>query len=169
MPEDITISVPKKLAKFIDSLVEEEYYSSREDYGRCAIELIGELYGYSKSRKGGKELVEIIKEVGLAPKQKIVKHPTQPQSIKKPVETKPKEKIPQLTPEEYDLIDLFAGSSFEFEEALHAKFTMEQMKQGKSPAPRADFIAKLEKLQEKGKIEKSYHNGKVVWKLLEKY
>ena len=176
MSEEIKLQVSVKLAQFIDKLTEEGYFNSREDFARSSVEILAQLYGLSKTSKGGKALLDVLADYQTAnatPAKKVqeAKKPISIQEASK-VAAKPlptKKASESLTPQDYDVIDLFAGLKFEFEDALHAKYTMELMKQAKAPLPKADFIAILEKLQANGNLEKSDHNGKVVWKLLEGY
>jgi len=81
--------------------------------------------------------------------------------LSKPIQPKPEAKgAPQqpkteeLTNVEYDIIDLFAGLTFEFEDTLHAKYTMELMKLAKPPVTKTQFITLLEGLVYKSKLEK---------------
>ena len=174
MPEEITVKVPTKLIEFIDKLTKDGYFNSREDFARCSVEIIAQLYGLSTTSSKGKSLLDILVDNG-----KIAQETTAKPTKKSPatnIKTSPKPvaaiKAVQeeaLSTEEMDLLDLFIGSKFEFEDALHAKYTMELMKLAKAPLPKSDFIKLLESLANKGKIEKSTHNKKTVWKVLERY
>lgn len=164
MPEEIDIKVPKKLAEFIDNLVKEGYYSSRKDFARSSIEIIAQLYGLPKTKKGGKSLLDVLGD-----------HKMQ---VEEPISTKTPQFIPSkvvamktetLTPVEYDVLDLFAGAKFEFEDALHARYTMELMKLAKAPLRKEEFLKLLDGLAAKKKIEKTEHIGKSVWKLIDSY
>lgn len=176
VPEEIKLQVPLKLAQFIDKLTEEGYFNSREDFARSSIEILAELYGLSKTSKGGKALLDVLadnqptKASSMKQVEEVKKPISQQEAPKEAAKPLPTKKVGEpLTPEDYDVIDLFAGLKFEFEDALHAKYTMELMKRAKAPLPKAEFIIILEKLQANGNLEKSEHNGKVVWKLLEGY
>ncbi len=164
MPKEIKLEIPNKLAEFIDSLIEEGFYISQEEFARSSIELIAQLYGLPKTKKDGKTLLEILDDK----KQQVVK--SEEVSI---LQTTPPKQVSietdTLAPEEYDILDLFAGVKFEYEDALYAKYTMELMKLAKAPIQKEEFINLLEGLASKKKIEKTGHNGKTVWKLLEGY
>jgi len=163
MPEEITLEIPSKLAEFIDSLIEEGYYKSREDFARSSIEIITQLYGLSKTKKGGKSLLDILSEN---------KQQDEKPGISKPNVTPSEQVTPKsdaLVPEEYDILDLFAGAKFEYEDALYARYTMELMKLAKAPIQKDDFLKLLDGLTAKKKIEKTEHDGKTVWKLIEGY
>ena len=171
MSEEIAVQIPRKLAEFIDELTKQGYFESRADFARCSLEMIGELYGLSKTAKDGKSLLDILVDKGKvdASKPKTVAT-TAPQ---KQIPTIPKQPQPSssdsLTNEEYDILDMFTGSTFEFEDALHARFTMELMKQAKAPMPKEEFVKKLEHLAVKKKIARTEHKRKAVWKLIDKY
>lgn len=176
VPEEIKLQIPVKLAEFIDKLTNHGYFNSREDFARCSVEILAQLYGLSKTSKGGKSLLDVLadnlqvttqpaKDIGLTKQAATIKKAP-------PVTPKPlpqKKSTDTLAPEDYDVIDLFAGLKFEFEDALHARYTMELMKQAKAPIPKEQFIKILEKLESNGNIEKSEHNTKIVWKLIEGY
>ena len=175
MPEEIKLQVPVKLAQFIDKLTSDGYFNSREDFARCSLEILAQLYGHSKT-SDGKALLDVIadyKSGSPQTKQKTTT-PSKPALKQEPPKTTPKPAPKQqsseaLAPEDYDVLDLFSGMTFEFEDALHARYTMELMKQAKAPLPKDEFLKILVRLQNNGNIEKSEHNGKVVWKLLEGY
>ncbi|MBD3189797.1 MAG: hypothetical protein GF308_04095 [Candidatus Heimdallarchaeota archaeon] len=150
--ETIDAKIPKKLAEFIDSLIKEGYFTSKEDFVKTAVGMAAELYGFSGTRKEGKTLLEAIRQAGGEP------------GTIKPVPVIPAIKTEPLTDEEQDVLDILTGSKFEFEEALHAKYTMDALRFGKSPLPLSEFQKLLEKLAEKGRIKKSKHENKVVWK-----
>jgi len=176
VPEEIKLQVPVKIAEFIDKLTKDGYFNSREDFARCSVEIVAQLYGLSKTSKGGKSLLEVLadnQQTGSKTTNKVAPtKQTAPIQKNAPVTPKPlplKKSTDALGSEEYDVLDLFAGMKFEFEDALHARFTMELMKQAKAPLPKEDFLKILAKLESNGNIEKSEHNKKVVWKLLEGY
>ena len=160
MPEEITCEIPKKLSDFIDDLIKQGYFNSRSDFARCSMEIIAQLYGLSGTTDSGKALLDFISsnKKGAAPK-------IEAKTIK---QSKSTTSSSALTAEEYDLLDMFAGLTFENEDALHARFTMELMKLAKAPLPKDDFINLLESLAAKEKIVKTTHNGKTVWKVLER-
>jgi Arc/MetJ-type ribon-helix-helix transcriptional regulator len=164
MAEDLTIKIPNKLAEFLDELVEEEYFTSRKDFGRCAIELIAEMYGFSGTSRKGKSFLEILTEnsAQLTVPQTASQQGGQQAAVGGELNIKAK----ALSPIELDVLDLFFGSTFEYEDALHAKYTMELMKVGKGPMPKDQFLSVLEGLASKEKIEKGEHAGKVIWKVL---
>ena len=167
MPEEITVKVPNKLAEFIDKLTEQGYFDSRDDFARCSMEMIAQLYGLAKTSKDGKSLLDVLSDNGKLSTSKIEeKAATLP---KGPSPTAIAVKAEALNAQEYDIIDLFAGGTYEFEDALHAKYTMELMKQAKAPLPKDQFIELLEGLVSKGKLERGEHSGKVIWKIIDKY
>ncbi|MCK5183037.1 MAG: hypothetical protein KAQ95_01940 [Candidatus Heimdallarchaeota archaeon] len=165
MSEEIVIKVPKKLAEFIDNLKKEGYYSSRKDFARSSIEIVAQLYGLPKTKKGGKSLLDVLgdnkMQVDEPVKTKPPQQPFPPKIVTQKAET--------LSPEEYDVLDLFAGAKFEFEDALYARFTMELMKLAKAPIQKEAFLKLLGGLAAKKKIEKTEHSGKSVWKLIDDY
>ncbi|NHJ47864.1 MAG: hypothetical protein FK733_08760 [Asgard group archaeon] len=168
MPEEITAQIPKKLADFIDKLIEEGYFESRKDFARCSLEIIAQLYGLSKTSKSGKSLLDILVDNGKSiPSSESKLKPVEAAPVK--TQTTAPVKLGSLTPIEYDLLDLFAGATFEFEDALHARYTMELMKVGKPPLPKDEFIKLLEGLVNKNKLERTEHNEKIVWKITDKY
>ena len=176
VPEEIKLQVPEKIAEFIDKLTKDGYFNSREDFARCSVEIVAQLYGLSKTSKGGKSLLDVLadnQQTGSKATNKVAPtKQTAPIQKTAPVTPKPlpqKKSTDTMGSEEYDVLDLFAGMKFEFEDALHARFTMELMKQAKAPLPKEDFLKILAKLESNGNIEKSEHNKKVVWKLLEGY
>ncbi len=164
MSEEIIIKVPKKLAEFIDSLKKEGYYSSRKDFARSSIEIVAQLYGLPKTKKGGKSLLDVLGDNKMQVDEPIktkTPQPIPPRVIAKKVET--------LTPEEYDVLDLFAGAKFDYEDALYARYTMELMKLAKAPIQKEEFLKLLNGLATKKKIDKTEHSGKIVWKLIDSY
>ena len=164
MSEEIVIKVPKKLAEFIDSLKKEGYYSSRKDFARSSIEIVAQLYGLPKTKKGGKSLLDVLGDNKMQVDEPIktkTPQPIPPRVIAKKVET--------LTPEEYDVLDLFAGAKFDYEDALYARYTMELMKLAKAPIQKEEFLRLLKGLTTKKKIDKTEHSGKIVWKLIDSY
>lgn len=169
--EEIKVQVPKKIAEFMEKLTKEGYFNSKEDFARCSIEIIAQLYGLSETISGGKSLLDVLVDNGKATKTATTMTMSKP--VQKPaVETSAQmaqKQSSELSPEELDIIDLFVGTKFEYEDALHAKYTMELMKMAKAPLPKDQFIEKLEGLAEKGNIERSEHRGKIVWKILERY
>jgi len=164
LPEEIIIQVPKKLAEFIDKLTKEGYYNSRKDFARSSIEIIAQLYGLPKTKKGGKSLLDVLGDNKMQIEEPEITKTPQP--IPPKVTTK---KAETLTPEEYDILDLLAGVKFEFEDALHARYTMELMKLAKAPIRKEEFLKLLDGLAAKKKIEKTEHSGKSVWKLIDSY
>ncbi len=168
VPEEIKLQIPVKIAEFIDKLTKDGYFNSREDFVRCSVEIVAQLYGLSKTSKGGKALLDVLadnEQTKPAKKVEATKRTT-------PITPKPlpkKKSSELLSADDCDVIDLFAGMKFEFEDALHARYTMELMKQAKAPIPKEQFLGILAKLQANGNIEKSEHNKKVVWKLIEGY
>ncbi len=176
MPEEIKFQVPVKVADFIDKLTKDGYFNSREDFVRCSVDILTQLYGLSKTSKGGKSLLDVLsdnKQTEAKTTKKV--EPTKQTTTTKKVTSFTPKPLPKkksteaLTQEDYDVLDLFAGMKFEFEDALHARFTMELMKQAKAPIPKEQFLKILAKLQAKGNLEKSNHNNKIVWKLIEGY
>lgn len=165
MSEKISIEIPKKLAEYIDKLTEQGYFNSREDFARCSLEIIAQLYGLSKTASKGKSLLDI-----LVDNEKVT-------TISKPTTTTtklipPKQtaiKTDTLTPVEYEILDLFSGTTFEYEDALHARYTMELMKMAKAPLPKEEFLKLLQELADKKKIERTEYNEKIVWKVIDKY
>lgn len=151
--ETINTKIPKKLSEFIDSLIEEGYFTSKEDFVKTAVGMAAELYGFSGTTKDGKTLLEAIRQAGGGGTTTLPQQPVIPSIKREP-----------LTDEEQDVLDILTGSKFEFEEALHAKYTMDALRFGKSPLPLSEFQKVLEKLAEKGRIKKSEHDNKVVWK-----
>jgi len=172
LSEKITIEIPVKLAEFIDTLAKEGFFISREDFARCSIEIIAQLYGLSKTSKGGKSLLDVLIDNG-----KIDALPSSVEKQTSPIQKTTSSQIPpkldsgeSLSTIEMDILDLFVGGAkFEFEDALHARYTMELMKLAKAPIAREEFIAHLESLAKKGNLEKTDHSGKTVWKILESY
>jgi len=171
------INIPKKLADFIDKLTERGYFNSREDFARCSLEIVAQLYGLSGTAKGGKSLLDVLMDNGHVVKTSG-KGTTSEQSGSTGSTKTPRSQTAsiqgvrsegQLTALEYDILDLFSGATFEFEDALHARYTMELMKQAKPPMPKKEFIKALETLAEKKKIERTEHKGKVVWKVIDRY
>ncbi|NHK30144.1 MAG: hypothetical protein FK730_02245 [Asgard group archaeon] len=165
MSEKISIDIPKKLADFIDKLTEQGYFNSRDDFARCSLEIIAQLYGLSKTATKGKSLLDVLIDngkVSAVSKPAVVATKTTPpiQMLKK---------TDDLTPDEYDILDLFSGAKFEYEDALHARYTMELMKMAKAPLPKEEFLKLLQGLVKKKKIERTEHNEKIVWKLIESY
>lgn len=172
MSEKITIEIPAKLAEFIDKLAKEGYFVSREDFVRCSIEIIAQLYGLSKTSEGGKSLLDVLTDNGkIAIASSPVEKQTSPIQKATSSQTPPKlDSNNSLSTIEMDILDLFVGGAkFEFEDALHARYTMELMKLAKAPVARDEFISHLESLAKKGKLEKTDHSGKTVWKILESY
>jgi len=164
LSEEVTIKVPKKLAEFIDNLTKEGYYNSRKDFARSSIEIVAQLYGLPKTKKGGKSLLDVLGDNKMQVEEPVITktpQPFPPKTAAKKTET--------LTPEEYDILDLFAGAKFEFEDALHARYTMELMKLAKAPIRKEEFLKLLDGLAGKKKIEKTEHSGKSVWKLIDSY
>ena len=172
MSEKITVEIPIKLAEFIDKLSKDGYFKSREDFARCSVEIIAQLYGLAKTSEGGKSLLDVLSDngkLGSKPaleKKSVTISKAPPQEI--PAKTS-HQSSEELSTIEMDILDLFVGAKFEFEDALHARYTMELMKLAKAPITREDFIKNLDELAKKGKIEKSEHRNKIVWKLLEGY
>ncbi len=164
MSEEIVIKVPKKLAEFIDSLKKEGYYSSRKDFARSSIEIVAQLYGLPKTKKGGKSLLDVLGDNKMQVEEPVVTKPPQP--LPPRVVAK---KVEALTPEEYDVLDLFAGAKFDYEDALYARYTMELMKLAKAPIQKEEFLKLLKGLATKKKIDKTEHSGKTVWKLIDDY
>lgn len=165
MSEKISIEIPKKLAEFIDKLTDQGYFSSREDFTRCSLEIIAQLYGLSKTATEGKSLLDILidnSKVASISKTKLAE--TKPDALKDITQ-----KSDTLTPVEYDILDLFSGATFEYEDALHARYTMELMKMAKAPLPKEEFLKILQELADKKKIERTEHNEKIVWKVIDKY
>lgn len=168
MPEEITVKVPNKLAEFIDKLTEQGYFKSRNDFARCSMEMIAQLYGLAKTSKGGKSLLDVLTDNSKVSTINDTKKKDASLSEKSyPITTAVKTKA--LNAQEYDILDLFAGGTFEFEDALHAKYTMELMKQAKAPIPKDQFIELLKGLAAKGKIEQAEHSNKIIWKIIDKY
>jgi Arc/MetJ-type ribon-helix-helix transcriptional regulator len=165
LSEKISIDIPKKLADFIDKLTEQGYFNSRDDFARCSLEIIAQLYGLSKTAAKGKSLLDVLIDNGKA------------STVSKPLAATTKASAPKqitkktdaLTPDEYDILDLFSGAKFEFEDALHARYTMELMKMAKAPLPKEEFLKLLQGLADKKKIERTEHNEKIVWKVIDKY
>ncbi|NPE07034.1 MAG: hypothetical protein GNW80_02025 [Asgard group archaeon] len=164
MSEEIVIKVPKKLAEFIDSLSKEGYYSSRKDFARSSLEIVAQLYGLPKTKKGGKSLLDVLGDNKMQVEEPVKTETPQP--IPPKVAAK---KVETLTPEEYDVLDLFAGAKFDYEDALYARYTMELMKLAKAPIQKEEFLKLLDGLAAKKKIDKTEHSGKTVWKLIEGY
>jgi Arc/MetJ-type ribon-helix-helix transcriptional regulator len=164
LAEKISIEIPVKLAEFIDNLIEQGYFKSRSDFTRCSMEIIAQLYGLSKTAKKGKSLLDILIDNGKTG----MASQTIEASTPKPTKTITK-KEGDLSTVEYDLLDLFTGSTFEFEDALYAKYVMESMKIAKTPMPKEEFIKMLEGLIDKKKLERTQHNEKTVWKIIDKY
>lgn len=168
MPEEIKTEIPSKLAEFIDKLTDEGYFNSRDDFARCSMEIIAQLYGMAKTSNKGKSLLDVLKDNGSS---QAITTPA-PKTTSKPetqITAPPQTKTEELTSEEFDIIDLFAGVTFEFEDTLHAKYTMELMKMAKPPVTKAQFITLLEGLIYKNKLEKGEHNKKTIWKIIERY
>jgi len=172
LPEEIKTEIPVKLAEFIDKLTKDGYFNSRDDFARCSMEIIAQLYGMAKTSKKGKSLLDVLQDNGSSkaatPTPKTIAKPVQPKPVVK-VATPPPAKTEELTNEEYDIIDLFAGVTFEFEDTLHAKYTMELMKLAKPPVTKTQFITLLEGLVYKSKLEKGEHNKKTIWKIIDRY
>ncbi|MHA1212760.1 MAG: ribbon-helix-helix domain-containing protein [Candidatus Heimdallarchaeota archaeon] len=169
MPEEILIQIPKKLAEFIDELTEQGYFKSREDFSRCSLEIIAQLYGLAKTAKDGKSLLDILTDNKVKTTKADVKTKVEKVTPTKTKQPKTAAASPDLSNEEYDVLDLFTGATFEFEDALYARFTMELMKLAKAPKPKSEFLSLLKGLGNKGKIERTEHNKKVVWKIIDKY
>jgi len=171
LPEEIKTEIPEKLAEFIDKLTGEGYFNSRDDFARCSMEIIAQLYGMAKTSKKGKSLLDVLKDNGFAEAvattaPKVQAQPVKPQPV---TTTSPQPHTVELTSEEYDIIDLFAGLTFEFEDTLHAKYTMELMKMAKPPVTKTRFVTLLEGLIYKSKLEKGEHNKKTIWKIIDRY
>ncbi|NHJ31846.1 MAG: hypothetical protein FK732_03190 [Asgard group archaeon] len=164
MPEEIIIQVPKKLAEFIDKLTKEGYYKSRKDFVRISIEIIAQLYGLPKTKKEGKSLLDVLGDNKMQVEEPVKTPSPKPVTLKTTTA-----KVEKLTPDEYDILDLFAGAKFEYEDALFARYTMELMKLAKAPIKKEEFLKLLDGLTAKKKLEKTEHDGKTVWKLIEGY
>jgi len=164
LSEEISIKVPKKLAEFIDNLTKEGYYSSRKDFARSSIEIMAQLYGLPKTKKGGKSLLDVLDDNKTQVAEPIKTKTPQPIPLKITIK-----KAETLSPEEYDVLDLFAGAKFDYEDALYARYTMELMKLAKAPIQKEEFLKLLKGLVAKKKIDKTEHSGKTVWKLIESY
>jgi Arc/MetJ-type ribon-helix-helix transcriptional regulator len=165
LPEEIKTEIPSKLAEFIDKLTEEGYFNSRDDFARCSMEIIAQLYGLAKTSNKGKSLLDVLQDNGSS---KPITPKTQAKPDGKAAIPAPKQ-TDELTAEEFDVIDLFAGVTFEFEDTLHAKYTMELMKMAKPPVTKAQFVTLLEGLVYKNKLEKGTHNKKTIWKIIDRY
>ena len=113
--------------------------------------------GLSREASGGKSLLDILAEDGKTLTQQAATKGSQ-QFLKKFLVS---EKEP-LTSEEYDVLDLFSGSKFEFEEALHAKYTMDALRFGKKPLPLEKFQKILKSIESKGNIAQTEQSGKKV-------
>ena len=168
MPEEISVQLPKKILDFIDKLIEQGYFNSRTDFARSSIEIITQLYGLSETSKGGKALLDFIADKGKSISVPI-KNPTTTTVQTKTEPIKAVKDEESLSSMEFDIIDLFVESSFEYEDALHAKYTMELMKIAKPPVPKETFLKILENLAAKKKLEKNEHNGKTIWKIISRY
>ncbi|MHA1125902.1 MAG: hypothetical protein ACTSO7_04780 [Candidatus Heimdallarchaeota archaeon] len=169
MPEEIKTEIPAKLAEFIDKLTEDGYFNSRDDFARCSMEIIAQLYGMAKTSKKGKSLLDVLQDNGST-KATTPKKPSEPVLQKQEAKGAPQRaKTEELSNVEYDIIDLFAGLTFEFEDTLHAKYTMELMKIAKPPMTKAQFVTLLEGLVYKNKLEKGTHNKKTIWKIIDRY
>jgi len=169
LPEEIKTEIPAKLAEFIDKLTKDGYFNSRDDFARCSMEIIAQLYGMAKTSKKGKSLLDVLQDNGSSKTAtpKMLSKPIQPKPEAKGAPQQPKTE--ELTNVEYDIIDLFAGLTFEFEDTLHAKYTMELMKLAKPPVTKTQFITLLEGLIYKSKLEKGEHNKKTIWKIIDRY
>ncbi|MBN1330732.1 MAG: hypothetical protein JXA54_14770 [Candidatus Heimdallarchaeota archaeon] len=167
MPEEITIQIPNKLAEFIDKLTKEGFYTNREDFARCSLEIIAQLYGLSTATKGGKSLLEIFSDNKIV--QPEIKPETVPNKNNHPENKSTINSTIDLSQTEFEILDLFIGTTFEYEDALYARFTMELMKLAKTPIPKEKFLSMLNNLANKGKIERTEHNNKIIWKIIDKY
>ncbi len=169
MPEEIKIQVPNKLAEFIDKLTKEGFFKDREDFARCSLEIIAQLYGLSATSKSGKSLLDIFSDQNMAIKDTTPVTSTSSNTQAEIKTTSSTSSGMELSTTEYEILDLFTGTTFEYEDALYAKFTMELMKLAKVPMPKDDFLALLNNLANKRKIERTEHNNKVIWKIIDKY
>jgi len=168
LPEEITIQIPNKLAEFIDKLTTEGFFENREDFARCSLEIIAQLYGLSATSKGGKSLLDVLsdKKVAITETKPITSSPVKNSQPETKNATNSNMELSQI---EYEILDLFSGTTFEYEDALYARFTMDLMKLAKVPIPKNDFLSKLNNLANKGKVERTEHNNKVIWKIIDKY
>ena len=64
LPEEIKTEIPAKLAEFIDKLTKDGYFNSRDDFARCSMEIIAQLYGMAKTSKKGKSLLDVLQDNG---------------------------------------------------------------------------------------------------------
>jgi Arc/MetJ-type ribon-helix-helix transcriptional regulator len=171
----IQTEIPNKLEEFISELIDEGYFNSKKDYARCSIELMAQLYGYTKKRESGKDFLIVLTDnlekiqEKLQPKQIV--QTVKPTETKKGKVSKEKEEEPEeiepLTQEELKVLDLFMNINYEYEEALHARYTMEAMKLGQPPLPLEQFQKVLKNLEKKKKLSQSIQKGRTLWKLEE--
>lgn len=137
---EIRLKLPEKLDEFINKLIEEGKFSSKEDFILHAVYMLSEFYGFS----GEPVLAKILS------------------SIKLPIARG--EAPSGLTDEEQFLLDAMGKSRFVYEDEFYALILKEAMVRKTAPLSREKFKEALESLIEKGVLERVQHGNDVLIK-----
>ena len=135
---EIRLKLPEKLDEFIDKLVEEGKFSSKEDFILHAVYMLSEFYGFS----GESVLAKILSGIKLP-----ITRGGAPSG---------------LTDEEQFLLDAMGKSRFVYEDEFYALILKEAMVRKTSPLSREKFKEALESLIKKGILERVKHGDETL-------
>ena len=145
---ELTCNLPQSLADFIQSLVDNGSFASKEAFLDYATHVIADLYGFSEN-VGGKNLAAALANVV----------PAAPQSDGTRGSTGP-------SPEENAVLEAFT-SKLELFDAVYMNHVMTQMQAGQRPIDKEVFNSAVESVIARGMVLKVEQAGKVFLKLLD--
>jgi len=139
----ITVDIPEEIIKFIEKKISEGLFSSKEEFIMHAVRLLAELYGI-----GGISILEKLITVFTEKKK-----PLRPS---------------ELSEEEAYILSLFRESTFLYPEEIWARVLEDSMIRGIKPLKKEIVFNTIEKLVEKGYLQKLKKDGETIIKILKR-
>ena len=134
--KEVTVKIPRELFNFIEKLVNQGLFKDTEDFVYHAIRLLSEFYGLT----GESILNKIISQLGLG----ITK------------------KVSDLSEKEQMILDAFGKSKFVYEDELYILTRKEAIVRRMPPMSREEFDESLEKLINRGILERIKHGNETL-------
>jgi len=125
---EVKVEIPRKLYEFILKKIEEELFDSVEDYILYSVRLLSELYGFQGVSILDKIVEKVLMRKGVKPSE--------------------------LSELEQWVLDTFGKSKFLFLDEYYSLILKDAMLRNVKPPSKEEFYKAIDKLVEKGYLEK---------------
>ena len=138
--KEVKIMLPRKLYEKIEELVSGGLFSSVEEFVTHGTRLLAELYGLTSE--------SLIKKIVENVSGKVVEKPL----------------FEDLSPLERQILNAFGKSKYLYIDEYYSIILREFVTQGQTPPKKEEFYEIVNKLVEKGYLEKIERNGEIMLK-----